>query len=275
MKLLTNTSGIFLKDIIVPALSSTAFLALNGPLYGLPWNQVYACFLFCAVIVVYGGQRMLRALRGELPEPRGDFYRRRVPIFTFLLTISLGLAIYFMVLLPAPVTRILVVLGLVSVGYVWNPFSKKVTLRRLPYVKSPVAALVWSASTALIPGIMDRIPVLEMASVAFTRFLFAMALILPFDEMHLKEDIKQGIRSLPGLLGKKGLLVLYIIIWLLYVMVVALFLQHSFIKTFLCHIWISIFFGINYILPTEWRWSLDTLPLWAFMNVHIVNILSK
>ncbi|MCS6981898.1 MAG: hypothetical protein N2110_00740 [Flavobacteriales bacterium] len=275
MKLPAITSRIFLTDIVVPALSSTAFLALNVPLHGLPWYQDYASFLFCAVIGVYGGQRMIRALRKELPEPRRSFYLRRAYVFTILITISFGSAIYFMIRLPAPVPWILIALGLVSVGYVWNPFSVKAALRYLPYVKSPVAALVWSASTALIPGIMTRMPFPELAGMTFARFLFALALILPFDEMHLEEDIKEGIQSVPGLLGKNGLLVIYVIIWLLYVIIISLFLQSGFIKTILCHTWISLFFGINYFLPMECRWSLDTLPFWAFTNIHFVDILLK
>lgn len=252
-----------------------AFLALNGPLYRLPWHQDYASFLFCAVIVVYGGQRLLRALRDELPEPRGDFYRRKAHIITILITTSFWIAIYFMVRLPAHVPWILVAFSLISVLYVWNPFSVKATLRRLAFVKSPAAALVWSATTALIPGIMARIPLPELTGMTFARFLFALALILPFDEMHLDEDIRQGIRSIPGLLGKKGLLLLYIIVWVLYLIMISVFLQNSFINTFLAHIWISTFFGINYILPMEWRWSLDTLPFWALINIYIVNNLSK
>lgn len=103
--------------------------------------------------------------------------------------------------------RAWVILGLAAgllYGYAFPlPFTGK-TLREWPYAKVFLIAMVWTLATALLPlwALSEAtFPVPEdpacMPLILGARFLFIVAITLPFDLRDMAEDLREGIRTLP------------------------------------------------------------------------------
>jgi len=84
--------------------------------------------------------------------------------------------------------------------------SKKLfKLREIPYLKLFVIAFVWSTTTILLPVIhterdLNNVDVILML---FERFLFVLAITIPFDIRDLNVDKSVGLKTIPIRIGER------------------------------------------------------------------------
>ena len=98
-------------------------------------------------------------------------------------------------------------------------------LREIPCLKIFLISFVWSASTILLPVIQSgrtfsKENILMMLA---ERFLFVFAITIPFDIRDMKADARQGLKTIPLLIGKSAALIIANIVLLLFLV---LFIQH-------------------------------------------------
>lgn len=95
-------------------------------------------------------------------------------------------------------------------------------LREIPYLKIVVIAAIWSASTILLP-VVQSAKVFNQTHVSLIlaeRFLFILAITIPFDIRDLEADQQQKLKTIPMLLGEKKSLLLSCILLLIFLLIV-------------------------------------------------------
>jgi 4-hydroxybenzoate polyprenyltransferase len=142
---------------------------------------------------------------------RWFFAHQRLMVATTLLSAGV---MFFMFLLVSVRSEIaLVFLSILSVGYSLPIFKKgdqKFGLRNIPGIKSALISLVWTMSCVLLPILEARahhladVSIADAAILIAKRFLFIMALTIPFDIRDLFHDSKSGLKTIPVIFGERG-----------------------------------------------------------------------
>ena len=110
--------------------------------------------------------------------------------------------------LPEHIFPSLIPLALIALSYS-IPFikikDKKVRLREIPIIKTPVLALVWGISTTIVPLVEQNINISDsfVWLQVFSRSLFIFALCIPFEIRDVESDKSKNIRTLPVIYGIK------------------------------------------------------------------------
>lgn len=135
---------------------------------------------------------------------------RLMVAFTLLSLVAL-LPLFLMLSFKSEV--LLVFLSILSVGYSLPIFSKgnqKFGLRNIPGIKSALIAVVWTMSCVVLPIFEAErthhivVPLVDVAILVTKRFLFIIALTIPFDIRDLFHDDKNGLKTIPVIFGEKG-----------------------------------------------------------------------
>lgn len=98
-------------------------------------------------------------------------------------------------------------------------------LREIPCLKIFLISFVWSASTILLPVIQSgRIHSKENILLMLAeRFMFVFAITIPFDIRDMEADARQGLKTIPLLIGKNAAIIIANIVLFLFMVV---FIQH-------------------------------------------------
>lgn len=130
--------------------------------------------------------------------------------------------LYYLSKLPFGVLCMCMVLGLITVLYGAPVFSRKRTLRSLQGVKIYIIATVWTGVVVLLP-VLERELVFgwDEVIICLQRFLFVIAITIPFDIRDLRYD-DMSIGTLPAQLGVERAKVLGCFLLVLLVLLEAL-----------------------------------------------------
>ncbi len=202
----------FLVDSKIWIALAATFLCLgtyHGLGEGLHWNA-YLGVVFFATLLEYNFHRFRRikyeaqwAIQPELLWLHG----RPLLFYGFMLATGIGLLYCLIQLDTSTLCAIMPLAGITlfyASGQVLWP-RLKLDFRRLPYLKIFVVALVWTLVTTWIPLIQTtNWNQTQAIGLLLGRFLFFFALILPFDVRDLSDDARQGLRTIPMLLGTKN-----------------------------------------------------------------------
>ena len=141
-------------------------------------------------------------------------------IFGLIVTAFFITPIIFFIIAP---------LGLITIGYsipLIKTKADRIRLRELPGVKILFVALVWGFTTVLLPAIDAGLSLLS-ANVFFMltrRILFVYAITIPFDIRDKEDDLIEGIKTLPILIGNKKSKVFAIVLMVMFCLLI--FLQY-------------------------------------------------
>ena len=221
-------SNLFIALCAVTQALITFKLIGSSPYYPL------LALLFSSTLFIYNICLFLTRPNDPSKSPllpkRWFFAHSKFMIFLTLLSLIVLMAMYLMLSFKSE--ALLGILGILSVGYSLPIFSKgnqRFGLRNIPGIKSALIALVWTMSCVLLPileaeahhGII--VPVEDVVLLVAKRFLFIVALTIPFDIRDLFQDSQSGLKSIPVLLGTEGaylfcqfLLVGYIVLLFLF-----------------------------------------------------------
>ena len=89
---------------------------------------------------------------------------------------------------------------ILSLAYV-IPFWKGQRMRDIAYIKVFIIAFVWSLVTTVIPLWSIELENTSMNLIIVERFLFILAITIPFDVRDLQIDRQQGVKTLPSAMG--------------------------------------------------------------------------
>jgi len=116
----------------------------------------------------------------------------------------------------------LIHLGVLSMLYIF-PFSIgrfEFSLRKFPLVKIFILTYVWASATVFLPGLdFEKWDSVKIAGIFFERFLFILALAIPFDIRDYVRDKKENVKTIPGLVGVSNAKKLSISILFMYMFV--------------------------------------------------------
>jgi 4-hydroxybenzoate polyprenyltransferase len=219
---------------------STFWLFSNSTSFLIPG------FVGAATLFTYNFQRLVKLhTESRRISNRNQWIQEHKTGIT-VLTIIGGAGTFFLTFfLPSSAIWLLIPLGIISLGYALEflPAGKNtLNLRSLPGLKIILISLTWSIASVMLPLIAEANGI-ETRHYIFTfeRFLFVIAITIPFDIRDLRYDNTQ-MKTLPQLLGIKGSL------------------------------WLSTILLILSSLLDFWLFTLGVFPLCAFFSLLVSYI---
>lgn len=196
--------GLLYSNVFI-ALCAAAITAVNQIWYGYtPSDIYYTGFVFFGTSILYGLHRLIGVRRMSNPIGRFAIVERLQPSIVLVTGLSgLGAIIcvtqmhysVWIQLIPAIVLCLLYVLPL---------FPGKKRLRDFPFIKLFVLSAIWAYLTAYMPMIQKVHPDYLDYGLVFERFVFILAITIPFDIRDIGIDREQGVATLSTFLGVKG-----------------------------------------------------------------------
>jgi 4-hydroxybenzoate polyprenyltransferase len=232
-------------------LFSNIFISLGAAAQGLvtyhllnkPVNLAIILFLFFSTILTYNFSILIQNPKN----PQLSTFRRVRWIFshyrlnvgiTILSTIAL-LIVFTVVSFKAQI--LVVLLGILSMSYALPIFSfkgKKLGLRNIPGVKLFLIASVWALSSVLLPILELRhthqieITTYNICILVVKRFLFVVAITIPFDIRDMFQDKVYGLKTIATVFGEKKALLACQLMLFSYLVLLFLFRDNGFNNDF-------------------------------------------
>lgn len=161
--------------------------------------------VFSSTVIIYTLDRLRPSIEDKTSPSE------RLLAYTAQRKMTLGLLVLGVIgaAVATPFQRLEVLIALVPMGFVsvWYtiPAGRLTRLKDIPYIKTFAVAGVWTFVTAWLPvwrpGVAISAPFLAHLT---TRFVFMLAITLPFDLRDTERDAAAGIRTLPQRLGTRG-----------------------------------------------------------------------
>ena len=164
-------------------------------------SNLIPLFCFFSTIATYN---LIRIFRIDEVQPWFFEFIKNNTFILILLTVSCALFAFLLIFRFRYQTIFwFLPFGIVTLFYV-NPFgikNQKLSLRYIAFVKLFIIAICWAGVTVIIPLIQHRISIGFDAIIMFVqRFLFVVALTIPFDIRDLSYD-KEELKTLPQAIG--------------------------------------------------------------------------
>jgi 4-hydroxybenzoate polyprenyltransferase len=186
-------------------IQSQVFIALIAVAYSVetelllnqqPEVHPYLFLVFLSTFLMYSISRFA-AKPGQRPFTR---FMVALLVATFILVVVAFWARWQVIVMLIP-------LAILSLLYACPivPFNNQlVTLRIIPYVKIFVITLVWSLVTVLLPVVrMQQAMDAHVWLIFIERMIFVFVLALMFDIRDMEHDQRNGLKTIPLLIGKK------------------------------------------------------------------------
>lgn len=212
MEWLKKLFNFYLDANIHVALSVYALVQVTLVEYGLDYDQPISLALFFGTIVEYGFIKYASLAKHYLFVKQK--YLKLIQLFNFSCALF---AMYYVSQLNLKTVFVAAALILVAFLYVVPSMTTKKNLRNLKGIKAFVVSLTWSVSTVLLPLLNNQVPITDAVLIDLVqRFLFILALMVPFEIRDLKFD-EPDLRTIPQVLGINGSLFLGVILLVFFV----------------------------------------------------------
>ena len=179
-------------------------------------------FVFFSTMFTYSFLKFRGTVAATIHTSHRTWAGRHPQISRNIILISLIATIFFFAKLEVKAQLIVALLAIFTAfyGFVNIPFiTPKRKLRDFGLVKTLLVALVWSVTTVIVP--LARVPLEEnmMVFLLLRRFLFILALTIPFEIKDMSDDREYHLNTLPlkyGISNTKllaqGILILLMVI---------------------------------------------------------------
>lgn len=229
----TSTLDALLFSNIFIACCAMAQGALTYLLLNLPINPIIISLLGCSTLFLYNFSLILSKPTDFKSSP----YKRVHWFFSHYNSITIISILAFLAILPLAIKlsfNSLILLGSISIlalsynSPVLKIGNRRYGLRNIPGAKLFIIASVWACSCVWVP-IMElksqglTISGIDTFLLVSKRFLFIMAITLPFDIRDLYQDRRFHLKTIPVLIGKKKSLILCQSLLLLYLVLLFIF----------------------------------------------------
>lgn len=189
------------------------------------WHP-YLFLIFFATLFEYNLHRLVTILtnKNALESDKHNWVNNRKNGFYLLVAFSV---IGFIIsVLNAKLKVLLALAPMAGLTLFYStPISKSAKgifrLRQIPYLKIFLISFVWSTVTVFLPVIYSEksFNVLHLFTIIFERFLFVLAITIPFDIRDMEADHDAGLKTIPLRIGAKksidlsiGILILFFVI---------------------------------------------------------------
>ena len=168
------------------------------------WDLLYLSFVFCSTVLIYSIHRIvgIRKLSSFSTEGRFQVISQYQDHIKVYIGVSLISMLYLMSQLSAVVVVALVPVGIISFLYTLPLFSKKKRLRDFHYIKILLISYVW-AYIATLPLWLDGGTIGGLWLYFMEKFVFILAITLPFDIRDLEIDSYTDLMTIPKRIGVK------------------------------------------------------------------------
>lgn len=217
---------ILLHNNLILSLAAASLCLVTQVQTGMnPRFHVFHLLIFSATMCEYNLHRFLKFY--ELPKP--DQLKKYkwlsanlMLVWGIAITAVFILAISFFFMSPG--TKLVLIASFLLTMLYSFPLkgqAGKLSLRRVPYLKTFVVAIVWTTITVLIPAmeLSGKLTFDAFSWIFAGRFLLIFALALLFDIRDIESDTGSGLMTIPVALGQKrtqylvtGLLILVVMI---------------------------------------------------------------
>lgn len=182
-------------------------------------NAPVLIVVFCSTYFIYNIQRIVRMSYDKLIGKNigvrlSWIVRNRIALFlsSIILMVVAAIALFFV---KSASFLTVLPLGIISILYV-TPFiplkGKWISLRRVPFIKIFIIAIIWAIVTVALPFINEfgfsNFDDNNFQLTLLTRFLFVFAITLPFDIRDLDDDCDNHVKTIPAVIGKKTTVIL-------------------------------------------------------------------
>ncbi|MBK9271758.1 MAG: UbiA family prenyltransferase [Saprospiraceae bacterium] len=178
---------------------------------GLPIEfHPYLFLVFFSTIFVYNLNRIANLIKPKESLESENHIWVKNNLFLFKVINTAAVAGIIVSLLLVKIEVFIFVIPLAIVTYLYS-FPIKINshfafrLRNLPYLKIFLIAWVWSCTTVILPVVFSKsdFTSIQLMSIWIMRFLFVLAITIPFDIRDLKADRLAGIKTIPTLVGEQ------------------------------------------------------------------------
>jgi 4-hydroxybenzoate polyprenyltransferase len=261
-KILKQSLDFILFSNIFIALCAVSQALVSYWLLGIEPKPYVLTILFCSTILTYNFSILLS--KPQNPE-KSPFLRVRWIFSHFRLMLSLSiisvlslLALAFFLNFSSLI--LMLTLGVISIAYslpIWGTKGNKYGIRNIPGLKIFIIAMVWAGSTVLLPIFeikshdIRTISNQETLILFLNRFLFIVAITIPFDIRDLFQDKQNELKTIPVIIGEKKSLGLC-----QFFLASHLFLLYAFIGKLDANFWalaLSIFISGWLIFKSSWK----------------------
>ncbi|MBC7383338.1 MAG: UbiA family prenyltransferase [Bacteroidia bacterium] len=196
-----------IKSNIFIALAAV-FLAIETQIQlGMnPQWHPYLFIIFFATLFEYNLHRFITVVTNKqaLNNEKHHWVKEHLILFYIVVALS---AIGFIISLFLAQKAVLIALapiGLLTLFYSF-PVVKFFRLREVPGLKVFMIAFIWSALTVLLPLIHTPISFSKVQGtiILIERFLFILAITIPFDIRDMEGDKQYGLKTIPLLIGEQ------------------------------------------------------------------------
>ena len=230
MNFLRKLIDLILYSSLWIAVCAAAQVQLTYELIGTPQElDTYTLFVFASTIGLYGLHRLVGINIVRAFEHEGRFavikkFRSHIIVYSIIGFIA---AAVFFFALPPKMWLYLILPVAISAAYVIPTSKTGKRLRDLPLVKIFLLASSWSLLTTTIPLLyIDYSKSLPITLIFLERFLFIVAITIPFDIRDIEVDAGTGLQTLPHLLGiTKSKILAILLLFLSTAIAVLLFTQ--------------------------------------------------
>jgi 4-hydroxybenzoate polyprenyltransferase len=239
-------SNIYVVFVVASLLMQTSLL-VDGAYF---WHNEKVLFVLCASLFLYPLHRLLGALKlpNEFKQERHEYTEKHQKLVLLIIALSGLMSVYYALRFSINDWLMLMPMMIVSLGYVnpWRYFKQNLpALRDALYFKTIFVAAVVSFVTLVFP-FYEVLEMSEITTFFASRFLFLIALTLPFDIRDMWLDKKTGVRTLATEFGKDKLIKISLFVNVLFSL--SVFIQYYFFS----HISLLVFvtFVISEILSS-------------------------
>ncbi|MFA5330410.1 MAG: UbiA family prenyltransferase [Prolixibacteraceae bacterium] len=189
------------------------------------WHP-YLFIIFFATLFEYNLHRLITVITNKeaLNSEKHRWVRENLIAFYVLVSVSVaGFGVVALLANPE-VLYTLAPFAVITLFYSVPVFENRkhlFRLREIPYLKIFLIAIVWSATTILLPivqsgGTFGKVHVAIMLA---ERFFFLLAITIPFDIRDLEADRHSGLKTIPLLLNEKGAMYIAYLSLLLFILI--------------------------------------------------------
>ena len=195
-----------------------------------PQFHTYLFLIFFATFFDYNLHRLITIITNKeaLNNDKHKWVKQHQYLFYLLVATSVAGFLWAVIYADKKVLLTLAPIAVLTLFYSVPVFKTKKNifrLREIPCLKIFLISFVWSASTIFLPVIQSAAThdIENIMLMLAERFLFVFAITIPFDIRDMKADARQGLKTIPLLIGKTSALIVANIVLLFFVL---LCLQH-------------------------------------------------
>jgi 4-hydroxybenzoate polyprenyltransferase len=256
--------GAFIHSNIYISLAAVLLTVAAQIQLGLPpQGHPYLFIIFFATFFEYNLHRLITVLTNEeaLNSEKHRWVRENLKSFYLLVFFSVTGFVIVVLKAKIEVLITLAPFALITFFYSVPVFRKNkhfFRLREIPYLKIFLIAMVWSATTILLPVVQSEktFNSVDIVFLLTERFFFIFAISIPFDIRDREADLYAGLKTFPILLtDKRSMLISYVSL-AVFLLISLIHYKHA---------------GTRFII---WAMALSDVTTYLFLNSEKLKIQS-